>query len=117
MFQRRETCVVTAASTPFPNPPPILGEGTRWSIRRQRSRPAVIPRAALCVAILYVRYTSCSGEVDGVTTARDIQANPPPAPALPPRGRTRRALPARNNQKIATLVHQRLRDDILSLAL
>lgn len=52
-----------------------------------------------------------------MTTARDIETNPPPAPALPPHGRVRPSAPSRNSQKIATLVHQRLRDDILSLAL
>jgi GntR family transcriptional regulator, rspAB operon transcriptional repressor len=46
-----------------------------------------------------------------------IKANPSPSKALPGPARGRRSLPPRNNQKIATLVHQRLRDDILSLAL
>jgi DNA-binding GntR family transcriptional regulator len=72
---------------------------------------------ALCGTNLYVRYVSLFREVDGVTAARDIATNAPAAPALPPRDRTRRNLPTPNNQKIATLVHQRLREDILSLAL
>lgn len=52
-----------------------------------------------------------------MTAVRDIATNAPSAPALPPPARTRHALPTRNNAKIATLVHERLRDDILSLAL
>jgi GntR family transcriptional regulator, rspAB operon transcriptional repressor len=56
-------------------------------------------------------------EVDGVTTARGIAANPSSAPTLLPAARGRHNVPPANNQKIATLVHQRLREDILSLAL
>lgn len=53
-----------------------------------------------------------------MTAARDIATDAPTAQALPLPGQNRRNLPhPRNNQKIATLVHQRLREDILSLAL